>query len=196
MLYDLVKNSRSYRGYDHSRKVTKEELMQMVEHARLCPSTINEQPLRYYIAWEEEEVAKIQDLTIWARALMDQMTLPHEGKEPTGYIIILQDKRISDQMGKFHRDVGIVAQTMLLAATEMGLGGCMIGSFSPAKVKETLDLPDYLVPMLLVAIGKPDENIIIEEIEEGDSVKYYRNEEDNHYVPKRKLDDIVLFSKE
>ncbi len=196
MLYDLVKNSRSYRGYDHSRKVTKEELMQMVEHARLCPSTINEQPLRYYIAWEEEEVAKIQDLTIWARALMDQVKLPHEGKEPTGYIIILQDKRISDQMGKFHRDVGIVAQTMLLAATEMGLGGCMIGSFSPAKVSETLHLPEYLAPMLLVAIGKPDETVIIEEIEEGDSVKYYRDEEDNHYVPKRKLDDIVFFSKE
>jgi len=43
-----------------------------------------------------------------------------------------------------------------------------------------------------VAVGKPDEEIVIREIEKGESTKYYRDENDVHYVPKRKLEDILL----
>lgn len=191
MFKDLVKSNRSYRGYDESYRFTKEQLMGFVDCARLAPSSVNAQPFRYYLAWEKEEVDKIQSLTHWARAL-PQLELPHKGKCPTGFIIICQDLTIGESLARYQKDVGIVAQTMLLAAAEQGLGGCMIGNYGAKAVSEALQLPENLTPMLIVAFGKPDETIILKEIDEGDSIQYYRDENDVHYVPKRKLKDVVI----
>ncbi len=191
MLIDLVRKNRSFRGYDHSRKITKEELLCMVEAARLCPSSVNIQPFKYYLAYEEDKVFILQKETHWARGL-PEMTLPHPGKEPTAFIVICQDQRIFESLARFQKDVGIVAQTMLLQAVEMGLGGCMIGNFNAASVKEVLGLEEQMHPLLIVAVGKPDEEIILTDVGEGGSTSYYRDDEDRHYVPKRALDDIIL----
>lgn len=191
MLKDLVRANRSYRGYDESRRITRRELLEMVDCARLSASSVNQQPLRYYLAWEKDEVNKIQALTKWARGLPG-MTLPHPGMCPTGFIVICQDTRVWDSLARFQKDVGIVAQTILLSAVEMGLGGCMIGNFNASEVKETLELEEYLAPLLIVAVGKPKEEIILTEVAEGEPVAYYRDENDVHYVPKRRLEDIVL----
>ena len=191
MIKDLAKKSRSYRGYDESCAVTREQLEEMVDCTRYAPSSVNIQPLKYYLANEKETVAKIQALTKWARAL-PELDLPYPGLRPTAWIVICQDLRISDSVPRFQKDVGIAAQTILLAAVEMGLGGCMIGTFNPKEIRSALNLPDTLMPVLLVAIGKPDETVVIREIEEGGDTAYYRGENGVHYVPKRKLKDIIL----
>lgn len=188
---ELVKKNRSYRGYDESRRMTREELEHFVDCARLAPSSVNAQPFRYYIAWEKEEVDRIQVLTKWARALPN-MTLPHPGHCPTGFVVICQDIRLGESLQRYLKDVGIVAQTMLLAAAYQNLGGCMIGNFNGEEVKKELGLPEYLVPMLIVAFGKPDETVVLEEVNEGDPIQYYRDAQDVHYVPKRKLEDVVI----
>ena len=187
----LVRQNRSYRGFDESRKVDREELLRMVDCARLSASSVNLQPLKYYLAWEPEAVGRIQPLTGWARNL-PEMTLPHKGMYPTAFIVICQDKSISDSLARFQKDVGIAAQTILLAAVEMGLGGCMIGNFEAGRVKDALELPEDLAPMLIVAIGKPAEEVVIREIEPGEPTPYYRDEQDVYYVPKRKLADNVI----
>ncbi|MDO4554940.1 MAG: nitroreductase family protein [Lachnospiraceae bacterium] len=192
MLKDLVKKNRSYRGYDETYQFTKEELIDFVDHAKLAPSSVNAQPFRYVLAWEKEKVDRIRPLTKWARAL-PELELPHKGKWPTGFIIICQDLRISESLSRYQKDVGICAQTILLAAVEKGLGGCMIGNFNANEVKTKLNLSDYLAPMLIIALGKPDETILLEEIEEGESIKYYRDEADRHHVPKRKIEDIIVW---
>lgn len=191
MIQELVKKNRSYRGYNENRHIKKEELLELVECARLCPSSVNKQPLCYYLAWEKDEVKKLQAETRWARAL-PQMQLPHEGMCPTAFIVILQDTAIDSNLARYQKDIGIVAQTMLLAAVEKGLGGCMIGNFGAASVRKTLELADTLAPMLIVALGEPKEVIVLKEIEKGENTDYYRDENDVHYVPKRKLKDIVL----
>jgi len=165
--------------------------MEFVDCARYAPSSVNRQPFRYYLAYEKEQLEKIQPLTGWARAL-PEMRLPLPGKNPTGFIVICQDTNLDADLNRYQRDVGIVAQTMLLAATEAGLGGIMIGNFSPKRISEALELPEYLHPMLIVAIGEPDEEIVLVTVDEGESIKYYRDEKNVHYVPKRKLEDIVL----
>ena len=191
MIKDLVVKSRSYRGYDESRKVSREELLELVDCARFAPSSVNGQPFRYLLVYEKEQVDCLQALTGWARALPD-MKLPHPGKCPTAFIVICQNTEWDDNLNRYLRDVGAVAQTMLLAAAEKDLGGIMIGNFSPEKVAKAMDLPETIVPMLIVAIGRPDEKIVLTEIENGQSTKYYRDEQDVHYVPKRKLEDIVI----
>ena len=191
MLKDLLEKNRSYRGYDETRKVTEEELRELVACTRLCPATANVQPLKYFLAWEPEVVKKIQPLTKWAGAL-PQLHLPAEGKCPSGFIVICQDTRISENLTAYLLDVGITAQTMLLAAVEKGLGGCMIGSFHAQNIREILNLDKSYVPMLVVAIGEPQEKIVLEDVEPEESTNYYRDEQDVHYVPKRKLKDIVF----
>ncbi len=187
----LVKKNRSYRGFDETRRITREELTWLVDCARLCPSSVNKQPLKYYLACEKEAVDKIQKETKWARAL-PELDLPHEGMRPTAFIVICQDTRIDESLSRYQRDVGIVAQTMLLGAVDKGLGGCMIGNFGAASVKETLELPVYLAPMLIIGLGKPAEKVVLTEIADGESTDYYRDEQDVHYVPKRRLEDILL----
>lgn len=191
MFRDLLKKSRSYRGYDESWRFTREDLAELVDDTRYAPSSVNIQPLKYDLAWEKEKVDLIQSLTKWG-GLLPEEHLPHEGKHPTGFVVICQDMEISSSPTRFQKDVGIAAQTMLLAAAEKGLGGCMIGNFNAKQVKEALALPEHIEPMLIVAFGKPDETIVLEEAGPGESVKYYRDSEGRHHVPKRRLEDILL----
>lgn len=190
MFRELVEKNRSYRGYDESYCFTKEQLLEYIDVTRYCASSVNAQPLKYHIAYEKDEVDKIQAMTKWARAL-PQMTLPHDNMHPTGFIIICQDKSISDNLARYQKDIGIVAQTILLCAVEQGLGGCMIGNFKPDEVKAQMGFDESLEPMLIIALGKPNEEIVITEVKEDGSIKYYRDENDIHYVPKRALKDII-----
>lgn len=188
---EIVIKNRSYRGYDESHTLTREELVELVDMARLTPSAMNGQPFSYYVASEKEQLDIVQPLTKWAAAL-PQMTLPHEGKCPTGFIVICQNMEVSENLQQYRTDLGIVAQTMCLGATAKGLGCCMIGNFNGKKLQEALGLSEQFFPLLVVAVGKPDETIVIKEIEKGEPTKYYRDENDVHYVPKRKLQDILL----
>ena len=191
MFMDLVKSSRSWRGYDETRKLTRQELAAFVDCARFAPSSVNRQPFQYYLACEQAQLDLIQPLTGWARALPEKR-LPYPGKRPTGFIVICQNTLWDADLSRYQRDVGIAAQTILLAATEAGLGGIMIGNFSPAKLSEALRLPAHLTPMLILALGKPDEEIVLTEAAPGESLKYYRDENDVHYVPKRRLEYVIL----
>ena len=190
-LKELVTKNRSYRGYDHSRAVTREELLDMVDCARFAASSVNRQPLKYFLAYEPEMVDTIQPLTKWGRALPD-MELPHPGKEPTAFIVICLDKTISENEKIFTRDLGIAAQTILLRAVEMGLGGCMIGNFSRSALSEAIHLADHLDPLLVIAVGKPDEDIVLTDLPSDGNTAYYRDASDTHYVPKRPLDDLII----
>lgn len=191
MLKDLVTKSRSYRGYAQTERMTREQLLSLVELARLCPASVNIQPLKYYVASTEEECARIQPLTGWARRLAAVMKLPREGHCPTSFIVICQDGTIAPNRERFLKDIGGVAQTMLLGATELGFGGIMIGNFKPEAVIEALGLPQTLWPQLIVAFGKPDEKVVLTEPENGD-VAYTRDENHVTYVPKRPLSEIVI----
>lgn len=188
---ELVRKNRSYRGYNENRPVTREELRKLVECARLCPSSVNAQPLKYRLVWQKEEVARLQEKTNWAKALTN-ITLPHPGMCPTAFIVICQDTGIDASLQRYQKDVGIVAQTMLLAAVEMGLGGCMIGNFNAGEVRQVLALPEAMAPLLVVAIGEPAETVVLTEVGPDGSVQYYRDENDVHYVPKRSLEDILI----
>lgn len=194
MLKELILKNRSYRGFNESRAVTQEELTELVDCARLTASTANTQPLKFCIAWKKEDTAKILSLTKWAGAL-PELHLPRPGTAPTGFIIILQDTSISANTAPFQKDCGIAAQTILLRATEMGLGGCMIGNFNPNALREALELPKNLLPLLTVAVGEPAETIVLTEAVPGESTRYYRDSEDVHYVPKRALTDILVLPK-
>ena len=191
MIKELAKKNRSYRGYDHSVKIPKEQLLDFIDTVRYCASSVNLQPLKFYYSCEEPDNEKFRKEVKYARKLA-HLNLPFPGTEPTAYILIAVDKTIAPNVQRFARDIGIAAQTILLQAVEEGLGGIMIGNFDPEALRVSLGLPETIEPNLVVAIGKPDENIILTDVKEDGSIDYYRDDENNHYVPKRSLEDIVL----
>lgn len=191
MFLDLVKQARSHRGFRQDRKVTRQELEHLVECARFTPAARNDQVLKYYLAEKPETVAAIQPLTKWAGALAE-LHLPRKGAEPVAYIVICLDGSLAENPTPYQRDVGIVAQTMLLAAVEMGLNGCMIGSFAAGELREKLGLPEAIKPQLLLALGEGTDRIVMTDVGEDGSTTYYRDAEDTHYVPKRTMEQLIL----
>ncbi len=191
MFKELVRRNRSFRGYNEDRKVTKDELLELVDTARITASAANRQPLKYYIATEKDGVEGILGLTKWGGAL-PELHLPKDGTHPAAFVVILQDKDIAPNTQAVLIDVGIAAQTLLLQGVEKGLGGLMIRDFGLKPLKEYLKLSENLEPMLVIAIGEPAETVEIVDVKKDGSIKYYRDENGTHFVPKRGLNDVVI----
>ena len=189
-LKELIAASRSFRSFDRSVLLSREQLASFVECARLSPSSRNLQVLKIRLVTQPEECAAVLPLTKWAGLLPD-VQLPPEHHEPAAYIIICFDSTLADEPAPFARDVGICAQSILLAATEADFGGCMIGCFSASGIREKLNLPEHLVPQLILALGKPDETVALTTPAPDGGVAYYR-ENGVHFVPKRSLDELIL----
>jgi len=185
---DLVLRSRSYRRFDQSAPVQVETLRKLVDLARLCPSAANMQPLKYILSCDAEKNALIFPHLGWAAYLKDWPG-PQEGERPTAYIIILGDRRIRESFGCDH---GITAQTMLLGAAECGLGGCMIGSIRKPELRLALNIPEHYEILLVVALGEPKETVVLEQLGPAGDVKYWRDDQGVHHVPKRVLEEIIV----
>mgnify|MGYP001549440829 CR=1 FL=1 len=186
----LVIANRSCRRFDASRAIEHQELADLVDLARQTASAANMQPLKYVTCRDPETNQQIYDCLGWAAYLKDWKG-PEESERPAGYIVILGDTSVAS---KFWCDHGITSQTMLLGARAMGLGGCIFASINKKKLKDILQIADHLEVMLVVAIGTPVETAVIDPINPGDSIKYYRDESQVHHVPKRKLEDILIRS--
>lgn len=185
--HEIVKKSRSYRRFFEEKEIPQLTLLKLVDNARLIPSAQNLQPLKYYIAEYRERNTVFPHLK-WAGYLTD-WDGPVEGERPSAYIIILSDTGISKNVKWDH---GIAAQTILLGAASKEMGGCIIGSVDKEGLASALDIPAEYAIELVIALGYPKENVILKEIENGGDIKYYRDSEGNHYVPKRKLRDIII----
>ncbi len=182
-LVSLLAKNRSTRGFDASFKVRHDQLLSLIEAARLSPSAMNQQVLRYRLVTDEETHLVLPHIRLGAA--LPELNLPLPGTEPNAFVVICTDKE-----GRYvDIDMGIATQTILLRAVEMGLNGVCIAAFDKEKVREALQLP--LTPQLIIAIGRSAERIEVVEIAEGDDQKYYRNN-GTHFVPKIKIEDLII----
>lgn len=183
-LRNLLLRNRSYRGYDSSFAVRDDQLRRIIEVATLCPSARNQQVLRFRPVVGEEARVVLQHIRLGGA--LPELHLPFAGTEPNAFIVICSTVEESKYVDM---DLGIVAQSMLLQATEIGLGGICIGAFDHKEIAEKLALP--YEPLLVLAIGRPAERIELKPCNEGDSLTYYRNE-GVHYVPKINVNDLII----
>jgi nitroreductase len=154
----------------------------------MSASGANRQPLKFVLSCDPQTNALIFPNLGWAAYLKDWPG-PQEGQRPSAYVVILLDKTISASAGCDH---GIAAQSMLLGATEMGLGGCMIGSVKKAELSETLAIPSQYEILLVLALGKPKETVVLEAVGPDGDTKYWRDEAGLHHVPKRSLRELII----
>ena len=163
-------------------------LEELVELARFCPSAANKQPLRFILSNAPADNEAIFTCLKWAAYLSDWPG-PAPSERPSAYIVMINTEK-DWQFGKF--DLGIMAQTMLLGAVEKGLGGCMIGAVDQQKLRAHLSLPADMDVGLVLALGKPVEEVRIVDVPESGSIRYYRDEAKIHYVPKRSVAELIL----
>ena len=187
MIRDLILKNRSFRRFHQQATVDLETLKELVELARFSASGANLQPLKYMLSNDPDKNEMIFRHLAWAGYLTDWPG-PENGERPSAYIIILGDTNIKNG---HYCDHGIAAQSILLGAVEKGLGGCMIGSIKKNKLRADLRIADHLEILLVIALGKPKETVVLEDAKNGD-IKYYRDEKDVHHVPKRRLTEIIL----
>lgn len=185
---ELVRGNRSCRRFYQDHPVGLETLKALVDLARIAASGANLQPLKYILTCDAKTNADIFSCLAWAGYLKDWPG-PAEGERPAAYIVVLGDTTITRDVGCDH---GIAAQTIMLGAREKGLGGCMLGSVNRKQLRELLNVPDHLKILLVLAIGKPKEQVVLETLEPDGSIRYWRDPEGVHHVPKRKLEDIVV----
>jgi nitroreductase len=184
---DLVTATRSYRRFKLD-EISLETLRELVDLARLSPSGGNMQPLRYIISNDAATNAKIFPCTEWAGYFKD-WDGPAEGERPAAYIIILHDKEAANSAGCDH---GIAAQSIVLGACEQGIGACMIGSIHRNDLADTLNIDERYKIMLVIALGVPAERVILDIVGADGDIKYFRDNNGVHHVPKHLLDDIII----
>jgi nitroreductase len=185
---ELVLKNRSYRRFHQEVGVTRDTLKELVDLARLSATGGNVQPHKFMLSVDPARNSKIFPTLGWAGYLKDWAG-PAEGERPAAYIIILGDKRLKPSFGCDH---GIAAQSILLGAVEKGLGGCMIATIQKPNLAQALSIPDHFEILLVLALGKPKETVVIEPVGKEGDIKYWRDSQNVHHVPKRSLDELIV----
>ncbi|OGW26445.1 MAG: nitroreductase [Nitrospirae bacterium GWC2_57_13] len=188
MMKDLVLKNRSCRRFHQSASVSMETLKELVDLARLSATGGNMQPLKFIVSGDASRNALIFPHLGWA-AYLKEWPGPAEGERPSAYIILLGDKRIKPSFGCDH---GIAAQSILLGATEKGLGGCIIATIRQPALGQSLAIPDHFEVLLVIALGKPKETVVIGPVGPAGDIKYWRDAQGVHHVPKRSLDEVIV----
>lgn len=189
MLKDLALKNRSYRRFHESERISLETLRDLIALARVTPSAANAQALRFRLVHEPSDCAGVFATLGWAATLKDWPG-PSEGERPAAYILVLVDKSLG---GNRDVDVGIAAQTILLGATELGLGGCMLANVRRPDLlaQQSISPEEYALP-LVIALGRPAEDVRLVPLPDSGSTAYYRDAASVHYVPKRALEELIV----
>ena len=187
MMYEKITNRRTIRKYAQ-KSVPEEILLKCVDAARLSPSSANRQPLKYVIV-NDQELSKEVFMTLsWAGYLPDYQ--PSVEEMPRAYVVILLDKSIRQNYG---HDAGIAAMSISMVAFDEGLGSCILGAVNREKLRKILNIPDGLDVVLVVALGYPAENPVVDQVKDG-GIKYWLDENEVLHVPKRDLEHIVKWN--
>jgi nitroreductase len=188
-MIELITRTRTFRRFEQDKKINRQLVEELLNLARLGGSARNCQPWQYAIVADADDCEKIFPHLGWAGYLSDWKG-PDPGEQPSAYILcILNRDWLKGSDKEAHFDLGIATQNLLLGAMEKGIGGCRIGAFSP-KLAEIFALDDHQELALVVALGYPAEEVVIEASEAG-NIKYWRDENSVHHVPKRELDEIL-----
>lgn len=190
-MQEIIAKTRTFRRFSQKEQISMTILHELIDLARLGGSARNGQPWQYMAVNTPDLCAKIFPYLGWAGYLTDWKG-PVEGERPSAYILCLLNKnRLKGPETEAQFDLGVATQNLLLGAMEKRIGGCRIGAFSP-KLASLFDMPEHVAISLVVALGKPRETVIIEECKSEDDVRYWRDENGVHHVPKRSLEDCLL----
>lgn len=157
-LLECLFTRRSIRQYDSEKKVSKEEIEEILRAASYAPSAHNKQPWEFLIIEDKEVMAGLRTIQPWTSF----------AKNASCVVVVCGN---TDEA--FHRqkeneswnyadiDCALATQNLLLACHAKGLGACFCGA-SPMPLiieglRKYLNLPENIRPLAIVPIGYPAE---------------------------------------
>lgn len=186
---ELALETRSIRRFKQKIRLSRENILAFVDSARLAPNAANLQVLRFSVITSECNCEKIFPALKWA-GYLEEWTGPEEGEKPAAYIVI----HAPDEEKPYTKmDVGIAAAYIILSARDAGFGSCIVMSFDCGIVTEAVNTPENCRPQLVIALGVPGEEVILETAQKD--IKYWRDELGRHHVPKLRLFEILTKQK-
>ncbi|MDS0526115.1 nitroreductase family protein [Clostridium sp. SHJSY1] len=168
-------------------KIARKTLENLINGARLAPCGGNLQALKYIIVDEEEEVKKVYEHVAWAKYLGDKFK-QKEDERPVSFIAVLVDTDI--KKAGYEIDLGAAVENILLGAYEEGIGTCWMGAINKKEISKILRIPDRFLLNTVIALGYKAESPVTVDAE--NSIIYYRGEDGELCIPKRKLEDIIM----
>lgn len=188
-LRELLKADRSIRRFDASREIGRDTLLRLIDLTRFCASGRNAQALRYRPVTAPEEFDAVFPLLKWAGYLPD-WDGPQPGERPVAYLVQCLDTDVEHDC---FCDEGLQLQAITLGARALGIGCCIIKAFNQAELRASLAITDRYSIRYVLALGYPAERVVLEDIEaNGGDIRYHRGSDGTHYVPKRRLDELVI----
>lgn len=184
-VYNLILNRRSTRRFV-DKAVPMELLIKCINAARFAPSGANLQPWEFIIVTDKHLLQEVFDALKWAVYEGTEGTPPEENRS-RAYIVVLVNKEI--RMEGYEYDVGLAIGNIILTALAEGVASCCIGSINKKKLRRVLRIPEKYIVSMVVAMGYPNENHVVEAFE--DSIKYWRDDKGTVHIPKRRLRDIL-----
>ena len=173
----LVKN-RTVRRYKQDAHVTAEQLRSIVEVNTKIASAMNRQALRYRLCVTGDDVASLREILFRE---------PARSEAATAFIVVytaIPEDRYIDI------DLGISLQSMALKATELGLN-CLIKGNIDRELIRNLFKDEANEPLAVLCIGKAAESVFLKPVEGSSDLTPY-TKDGVHYVPKLRLDDILI----
>ena len=146
-ILDVIKKRRSIRRFQR-KSIEDEKIRQLLEAAIWAPSAGNHQPWVFIAVRDPKRIEKIKVVS------------PGIFDIPAAIIVVCRDMRIAEKAGNLELsifDIAMASQNILLMAYELGLGSCPVKSFNQKAIQVLLDLPDHIVPELLITLGYPAE---------------------------------------
>lgn len=152
--YQLVEARQSCRAYDSSCEIEKEKLARIIKAARLAPSACNSQP------WHLITVTDVSRRNEVAHALTS-IGMNKWAEQAAAFIVIVQESpNFTARLGGWIKnkhfpliDCGIVSSHITLAATQEGLGSCILGWFDEKRMRKILNIPRSKRVLLVVSLG-------------------------------------------
>ena len=187
MISELLKKARTYRRFDRSKLITDADLSGILESVRYTASAGNLQRIRYIIVSSVKAPECFSHIALGGYLPLDKK--PDISVAPTAYIVMLA--AMDEHDVNLAIDIGIAAEAIVLSAAERGIGACMIRNFDK-EYFGSLSSDKKLIPALVIALGYPSENVKIQDVSFGNSLKYYKDEFDINIVPKIVLDDLIV----
>ena len=182
----LLRKNRSHRAFDTSYTVAMRQLETIVAVNAKLPSGRNAQTLRFKLLDAQgggEDFCRFLHLG----GYLPELHLPTPGTEPKAFIIICSTEAESPIVDI---DLGISLQSMALKAVEIGLNALIVRAYNKMEIREALDLPSD--PLAVLAIGKGTETIVLDEVPAGSDLRYYRDADGTHHVPKITVSDLLI----
>lgn len=155
-LDDIVCNRHSVRSYNPHKKVTKQQIMELIACAQKAPSWKNSQTGRYYAVFNPEKLQEVrqclaeqnQIVTKDINALLvttyvkNRSGFTREGKP---------ENELGNGWGSY--DLGLQNAFLILKATDMGLDSIILGLRDADALRATLDIPETEDVVAVIAIG-------------------------------------------